>query len=174
MRNDAFGREALAGEGVPFEGLHHGALRILEGDHVRDRGLGVSQALGHEAVALDLFLERAEVVLGRDLKSETHALRLRSLAQHHRMMVKRRCKIRGILALIGEREADYLGVIFGLLVDIGHFVDRVGDLLDADHAHLRSCQLSIQRLPFAGGSAPMTSTIAATSFSPKPISMTLS
>src|SRR5262245_35296696 len=88
------------------------------------------------------------------------------------MVVKRGCKIRRILALIGEREADYLGVIFGLFVDIGHFVDRVGDLLDADHAHLRTCQL--QRLPFAGGSAARTSPIAATSFSPKPISITLS
>src|SRR5919197_2746576 len=56
------------------------------------------------------------------------------------MMVERRCKIHRILALIGGREADYLGVILGLLVDIGHFVDRVGNLLDANHAHLRTCQ----------------------------------
>src|SRR4029450_4285949 len=115
VRDNAFSRKALAGEGVAFEYFHHGALRILEGDHVRDRGLGVSQALGLDAVALDLFLERAEVVLRRDLKSETRALRLRSLAQHHRMMVERRCKIRGILALTVGGEADdlwYISCIF--------------------------------------------------------------
>ena len=174
VRDDALGREPLAGERVPLEHLHHRPLRILEGDHVRNRGFGVLAPLGFDAMALNLFLERAEVFLGPDLEAEAHASRLRSLVQHHRMMVDGRRKIDGVFAFVGERETDHLGVILGLLVDVGHFVDRVGDLLDADHADLRKCLLSIHRAGFERGSAAMTSTIAATSFSPKPMSMNLS
>ena len=77
--NDAFGREALPGERLPLEYLHHSPLRILERDHVRDRGLGVLAPLGLDAVALHLLLERAEIVVGRDLESEAHTFRLRAL-----------------------------------------------------------------------------------------------
>ena len=170
--NDALGREALSGEGLPLEHLHYSPLRILERNHVRDRGLGILAPLGLDAVALHLLLERAEIVVGRDLESEAHTFRLRALMQHHGMMIDGRGEIHGILALVSHREADHVGVIFDLLVDIRHFVNGVGDLLDADHADLRSLFPSIQAL--ARGSAPMTSTIAATSFSPNPIAMNLS
>src|SRR4029453_10434551 len=34
---------------------------------------------------------------------------------------------------------------FGLLVDIGHLVNGVGDLLDADHVVLRCCLFPVER-----------------------------
>src|SRR5262249_50208743 len=131
-------------------------------------------ARGVSGVALNLFLDGAEVLLGPDLEAEAHAFRLRPLAQNYRMVVDGRREIGGVFAFVGQRETDDLGVILGLLVDIGHFVNRVGDLFDTDHADLRKCLLSVQRAGFARGSAAMTSTIAATSFSPKPMSMNLS
>src|SRR5262249_61409550 len=121
----------------------------------------------------DVLRERAEIVLGADLEGQAHAFRLRALSQHYRVMVDGRGQIDGVLAFVGQREAEHLGVIFALLVDIGHFVDGVGDLLDADHVDLRCCLCLIQSQALARGSALMTSTIAATSFSPKPMSMNL-
>src|SRR5262249_28111414 len=122
--------------------------------------------LGLDAVALHLLLERAEIVVGRDLEPEAHAFRLRALVQHHGMMVDRRGEIHRILALVGRREADHVGIIFGLLVDIRHFIEGVRDLLDADHADLRS--LSLQYQPYPWRAAARRSTMAATSFSPNP------
>src|SRR5262249_32547866 len=174
VRNDTLGGKALTGERVALEYLHHGSLRVLERNHVRDRGLGILAALRLDALALDLLFERTEIVVGGDLESDTHAFRLRSLAQNHRMMVDGRGEIDGVFALFGRREAEHLGVVFGLLVDIGHFVNRVGDLLDADHVVLRCCLFPVENQPLERGSAPMTSTMAATSFSPKPMSMNLS
>src|SRR5262249_23662849 len=138
VRNNAFSRKTLAREGVPLEYFHYGSLRILEPDHVRNRGFGVFPALGFNAVALNLLLEVAEVVLRSDLEAEPHALCLRSLAQHHGVVIKRRSKIHRILVLIRRRETDDLGVVLALLVDIRNFVNGVGDLLDADHADLRT------------------------------------
>src|SRR5262249_9448855 len=174
VRNDALAGKALTEERVALEYLHHGSLRVLERNHVRDRGLGILAALRLDAVALDLFLECAEIVVGGDLESDPHAFRLRSLAQNHRVMVDSRGEIDGVLALFGRREAEYLGVVFGLLVDIGHFVNCVGDLLDADHVVLRCCLFPVENQGLERGSAPMTSTMAATSFSPKPMSTNLS
>ena len=173
VRHDPLGRVALARERFALEHLDGGALRVLEGEQVGDRRLRVLLALGLQPVALDLALERGEVVLGRDLEAQPHAFRLRSLAQHHRVMIDRRGQIDRILVLAGDGEAENLGVVFGLLVQIGHFVDGVGDLLDADHANLRSCLFECAQA-FRGGKAPMTSTMTATSCSARPISMALS
>src|SRR6516164_11654436 len=76
-------------------------------------------------------------------------------------MVDGRGEIDGVLALVGLREADHLGVIFALLIDIGHFVNGVGDLFDADHVVLRCCLFPVETRALAGGSVPMTSAMAA-------------
>src|SRR5262249_61070580 len=99
--------------------------------------------------------------------------RLRTLAQPPRVMVEGRGEINGVLALVGRREADHLGIIFGLLVDVGHFVNGVGDLLDADHVG-PPLLFPVETQALGRASAPMTSTMAAASFSPKPMSMNLS
>src|SRR3989442_15653215 len=75
-------------------------------------------------------------------------------------MVDGRGEIDGVLALVGRREADLLGVIFALLVDIGHFVNGVGDLLDADHVVLRCCLFPVENQALERASAPMTSAMA--------------
>src|SRR5204862_2666946 len=128
---------ALARERVALEHLHHRTLRVGERDHIRDRGLGILPALGLDAVALDLALERTEIVLWPDLKSEADAFGLRAPTQHHRVMVDGRGQIDRVLVFPGHGQAEHVGVVFRLLVQVGHLVHGVGDLLDADHANLR-------------------------------------
>ena len=71
---------------------------------------------------------------GAELEADAHALRLRALAQHDRVMVDRIGEEGRVLVLADQRHAEDVGVIFGLLVDVGHLVAGVGDLADADHA----------------------------------------
>ena len=69
-----------------------------------------------------------------------------------------------------ERQPQNFGVVFGLLIEIGRLVAGVSDLADADHGNLLSwflLRLAVDIV--ARGSAPMTSTMAATSLSPSPI-----
>jgi hypothetical protein len=139
-RDNPLVRETLSGEGVALEHLHDRSLGILEGEQVRDRGLRVLFSLGLGAVLLHLLLERIEIVVGADLKADARALRLRALAHDHGVMIDGRGEIDRVLVLARNREAEDLGVILDLLVDVGHLVSGVGDLLDADHVNLR-CSL---------------------------------
>ncbi len=106
VRHDAFGLEFLVREGVALEHLHDGALGIGEHQHVGDRRLGVLAALGLDAVACDLLFEVVEIAIGRDLKADAHALRLRALAQHHRMVIDGRGEKDRVLFLGGERQSQ--------------------------------------------------------------------
>ena len=173
VRHDAPGGVSLAGKCLALEHLQDRALRIGEGEHVGNGGIGIFLALGLDAVPVHLALERVEVVVGAELKADAHALRLRAPAQHHAVMIDGGGKIGDVLVLLGQRQAENVGVVFDLLVEIGDVVAGVGDLLDADHASLRSCLFDCTHV-FARGSAAMTSTMAAPSFSPKPISMNFS
>jgi hypothetical protein len=85
-------------------------------------------------VAGDLLLESIEIGRGRNLKADTRALCLRALAQHDGMVIDRRGEIDGVFFLRRKRQADDLGVILGLLREIGRLVGGVRDLADADHA----------------------------------------
>ena len=51
------------------------------------------------------------------------------------MMVDGRGEKDGVLLLGGERQSQNLGVIFGLLVEIGRLVAGMRDLADADHTN---------------------------------------
>jgi hypothetical protein len=87
--------------------------------------------------------------------------------------------INGVLVLGGQGEPEDVGVIFGLLVEVGHLVAVMGDLADADHVFLLGFDffpVFFLALPgfvfgFARGMPPMTSTIMALSCSPSPMSM---
>ena len=63
-RHNAFALKFSVREGVTLEHFYDGALRIGEGDRVRDRGLRILLALGFDAVADDLLLELTEVGVG--------------------------------------------------------------------------------------------------------------
>ena len=67
--------------------------------------------------------------------SRTH-LRLAAFAQHHRMMIEGRGEIGGVLLLGDQIEAEDVGVVLDLLVEIGRLIGGVGDLLDADHCRV--------------------------------------
>ena len=134
-RNDAFGLEFLRRESVALEHFDHRAFGIGEHQHVGDRRFGIFAALGLDAVARHLLFEIAEIGVGRDLKSDAHALRLRAVAQHHRVMVDGRGEKDGVLLLGGERQSQNLGVILALPVEIGRLVAGMGDLADADHTN---------------------------------------
>ena len=106
---------------------------------------------------------------------------MRALVQHDGMMIDCRSEINGVLFFSGESKTDDLGVIIGLRLNIGHLVGGMGDLLDAYHSRPPFIVVGDLRFvldaDFHGlvrGKAPTTSTIAATSFSPKPICMSLS
>ena len=89
-------------------------------------------------MALHLLLERVEIVALADLKADAHALRLRALAQHHRVVIDRVGEEDRVLFLGRQRHAEDVGVVVGLLFQVRHFVAGVGDLLHADHAKLSS------------------------------------
>jgi hypothetical protein len=61
-------------------------------------------------------------------------LRLRPLAQHDGMMIDGRGQINGVFFLRRQRQANNLGVVFGLLRQIGRLVGSMRDLADSDHA----------------------------------------
>ena len=118
---------------VALEHFHHRTLGILERHHVGDRRLGVAAPFGPDALRRDLALEVAEIGIRRDLETEPHALRLRAAAEHHRMMVDGRGQIDRVRVLGDEVQSQNLGVVFGLLVEIGRLIHGVRDLTDADH-----------------------------------------
>ena len=160
VRHDALYRKFLALRLGTLEHLHQGALRIFEGDHVGDGRLRVLQAPCLDAVRRGLLLERVEIVVRPDLETETHALRCAAVAQHDRVMVESRGEIGGILILGDEVQAEDIGVVLNLRVEIGRFISRVRDFLHADHLpgvfldhHFGLCM------------EPMTSTMTAQSFS---------
>ena len=74
VRHDALLWEFLVHELAALEHLHHGALGVLEGHHVGDRGLRVLLALRLDAVRRGLLLEGVEVVVGPELEAEPHAI----------------------------------------------------------------------------------------------------
>ena len=61
-------------------------------------------------------------------------MRLGAMAQHHRVVIDGGGEVYCVLLLGDERQAQDLGVVLGLLVEIWRFVRRVGDLVDADHS----------------------------------------
>ena len=85
-------------------------------------------------MALDLLLERIEIVVLAELKSDAPASGLRAFAQHHRVMIDGVGEEGRVLLLGRDRHAEDVAVIIGLLLDVGHFVAGVGDFFDADHA----------------------------------------
>ena len=89
VRDNAFGLEFLMLELRPFEHLHYGALRILKTHHVCDGRLGIFLARGLDVHCRGLLLERVEIVVRPDLKSDPRALGLRTLFQDDRVMVDR-------------------------------------------------------------------------------------
>src|SRR5262249_37999976 len=103
VRNNAFSRKTLAREGVPLEYLHYGSLRILEPDHVRNRGFAVFPSLGFNAVALNLLLEVVEVVPRSSLQAEQRAHRLTCIGQFPGLLIELTTKIERILFLIRRR-----------------------------------------------------------------------
>src|SRR5262249_46420123 len=166
VRHDAVRLEFLMRKVAALEHFHDRALGILEHQHVGDRRFGILAALGGDPVATQLLFESIEIGGRRNLKADARALRLRALAQHDRMMIDRRGEIDRILLLCRDGETENCRVIFGLLRQIRRFIGSVRDLADADHARSPSDYEC-----FARGSAAMTSTMAATSLSPRPISM---
>ena len=135
VRHDALGLEFLVREVGALEYLHHRALRIGEGQHIRDRRLRILLAFGLDAVTLHLLFESIEIVSVAELESRRGAHRAcDALAQHHRMMIDRVGEKGRVLFLGRQRHAENVGVILGLLLEVGHFIAGVGDFLDADHA----------------------------------------
>ena len=126
--------------------------------------------VGLDAVALDLFLERVEIVVLAELERDARASSLRAFAQHDRVVIDGVGEKDRVLLLGRDRHAEDVAVIIGLLLDVGHVVAGVGDLFDADHAGLSLCFFFTPYF-FSRGMAPMTSTILATSSPPKPIAM---
>src|SRR5262249_18754181 len=145
------------------------AFGVLERNRLANRRLRVLLAVGLDALALHLLVEIAEVVVGPDLEADAHAPRLVALAQHHRVMVDRAGEISGILVATDQREAENLGVVLELLVDVGHLIRGVRDLADPDHGNLQ--KLFVDQDFFGRGSESMTSTVAAISCSLNPMSM---
>ena len=84
-------------------------------------------------MALHLLLERVEIVALAELKADAHAFRLRAFAQHDGVMIDGVGEKGRVLLLGGDRHAEDVAVIVGLLLDVGHFVAGVGDFFDADH-----------------------------------------
>jgi hypothetical protein len=100
-------------------------------------------------VPLHLLLEGIEIVGWPDLKADAHALRLCALAHHDGVVIDGRGEIDGVLVLAGHGEAEDLGVVFDLFVDVGDLVGGVGDFLDANHADLHSCVFGKSRISSA-------------------------
>src|SRR5215471_13868602 len=81
-----------------------------------------------------LLFESIEIGRRRNLKADARALRLRAFAQHDRVVIDRRGEIDGVFLLRRKRQADDLGIVFGLLREIGRLVGGMRDLADANHA----------------------------------------
>jgi hypothetical protein len=160
VRHDAGALKFLRRRLGPLEHLHDGSLRILEGEHVGNRRLGILAAGRPDAVRRGLFFKCVEIVVRPELKPDAHALHLGAPAQHHRVMIDGVGQIRGILLLGREGQAENVGVISDLLVDVGHLVAGMSDLADADHG----CGSRSGRR--AGSGCSNISRIAATSRSP--------
>jgi hypothetical protein len=52
----------------------------------------------------------------------------------------------GVLVLADQREPEDVGVVLGLLRDVGHLVAGMGDLAYADHANLQLNLLLVARM----------------------------
>src|SRR5215216_8150470 len=167
VRHHPLGLESLTGELAALEHLHDGALRVREGDGFANGGLWVLLAFGLDALGADLLLEGVEIVVGRDLETDTHAFRFRALAQHHRVVIDRAGKVSRILVAIDQGETEDLRVVLDLLVHVRRFVAGMGNFADADHG--KPPLLLVRE--GVRGSEPMTSTMAATSRSLNPMSM---
>jgi hypothetical protein len=86
-----------------------------------------------DAVALDLLLERIEIVVLAELERDARAARLRAFAQHDRVVIDGVGEKDRVLLLGGDRHAEDVAVIVGLLLDVGHVVAGVSDFFDSDH-----------------------------------------
>src|SRR5262249_626032 len=113
----------------------------------------------------DLLFEAVEIGRVRNLKADPRALCLRALAQHDRVMIDSRGEVDGVFLLRHQGQPDNVGIVFGLLREIGRLIGGVRDLAYAD-----PCRHPFTHFRSTWGSAAMTSTIAATSLSPRPIS----
>src|ERR1700678_1540051 len=90
------------------------------------------------------------------------------------MMVDRGGEVHDILLLGYKHQPEDIGVVLGLLVEIGRLIGSVADLVDADHA---DSPLLSTLVPFWGmgfsdisrGSAPIPSIMAAPSQSDTPM-----
>ena len=75
----------------------------------------------------------AEIVIGADLEGEAAAGGAGAVLDQYRMMVERTGEISGLAVAFDQREAENVGVIGDLTLDIGRLECRVGEPARADH-----------------------------------------
>ena len=110
VRHDALVREFLALRLGTLEHLHDGALGILEGDHVGNRGLRILQAPYLDVVPGGLLLEGVEVIVGGKLKADAYAACRTAFAKHDGVMVNGGGEVGRVLLLRYQIQAEDVGV----------------------------------------------------------------
>ena len=136
QRHDALLVEWLRRERALAEDFQDRALRIGEGDHLRDRRLGGGLPFHLDAVGLDLFGEGFQVPVRCDLEGEAVAFGFAGLAQDDRVVVEGAGEIGGVRLPLDQGEAQDLRVIVDLTVEIRRQECGVRDAFHSDHEGL--------------------------------------
>ena len=133
VRHDAVIGEGLLQRLGRAEHFHDRALRVFEGHHVVDAGLGILLARGADALRRGLLLEAVEIAVRSELEADRGATRMRSGAQDDRVMLDRVGQVGGVAFARDQRQAQDVGVIFKLVLEIRQLVTRMRDFLHPDH-----------------------------------------